>query len=609
MTSEPAGSVGGAARFGRVMNWMRVARVGPLRGGGVWGTLGVILAFLAVSIPQWGQPYVIDEAVFPYVADGILKSGSPYFYNGEFRPHDLGLWHPPLYDYLLAAHLGVWGFSPFAVRSFGAICVIAALFFLMLALRKIAPTMRQAGYVALAGLVLLNPLVLSDALVPDIDGTLGPLVVALALWLATIVSQGVLGRRLILGLVAFAVLAVSTKFMIAGIVAAIVLASALISPLQRWTKALWVVIAFAVGTVVSLGLLFALGAALKFDALDPFEYLLGSLGSRAPGRTGIRGTLANLAVGPGSNLAWIGPAVAIAALAVAVAVVVGKPTAVQRHLVILVAASSAAIVLGYSYITASPFVFPKYTAIAVPGFALVTVLVMTLPGFGFPVQGARRASRKLIYIAYIVVLAVGTAGIFAIAARTARLQARSTEELLELSAACFVCVIIATGLCAFALAGEGRWSIPTRQQTRRFAVLGVAFAILLTPLMVQASTSLVNATSPFSTRYYYRERGMATFLEQSRQIVPPRTEIIAPKDVGLQLNRPYFEDALLLSLAPDKLRAKLDKYQAPFLVTRSLYDYSETVFPAQFDVLREYYRPVLASSDVDFTLWELKARS
>ena len=591
---------------GETHHWYLKAHLGPLRGGALWGSLAVILAFLVISVPQWGQPYVIDEAVFPYVADGIVKNGAPFFYNGEFRPHDLGLWHPPLYDYLLAGQVRIWGMSPYAIRSFGAICVIASFFIATLALRRIAPQLKQYGYVVMAALFLLNPLVISDALVPDIDGTLGLFVVTLSIWLSTVVAQVALSRRLILGLFGFAVLAVSTKFTIAAIVALIIACSALIATQQRWIKLLWVVIAFAAGTAVSLGLLFALGAILKFDAYAPFEYLFGSLGSRAPGRSGILGTFETLVVGPGSNVVWIGPALVLSAVAALLILLMVKPAAVSRSLAGLLVVSSLLIVVAYSYISGSPFGFPKYTAVVVPGLALVTTLIVTLLPNPFAVKSSRtRATTKVLSIAYSAILVAGTVGIFMISHRIERTDPRSVSELLILAIATFLCVVIATTvftmLLPIAKAKQGM------RRHRNAVLVSLLAAAVLTPAMVQTSSSLVNLTSPFSTRYYYGERGMSEFLARATKIIPRGVSIISPKDVGLQLHRPFFEDAGLLSLSPSKLRTQVQTIAAPYLVTRSLWDYSEPVYPTQFEVLREFYVPVVSpSATSNFTLWKLK---
>lgn len=585
--------------------WFLTVRIGPLYGWGLWGSVGVVVAFLAISIPQYGQPYVIDEAVFPYAADGVLKHGAPYFYNGETRPNDLGLWHPPLYVYLLAGHLWIWGTSIFAVRAFGAICVLASFFFLTLALKRIAPDLRQYGYVIMAGLFLLNPLVISDALVPDIDGTLGLLLVTMAIWVSSVVAQRVLSWRLVLGLFGFATLAVSTKFILAALVAVVIGCAALIAPVQRWWKLLWVLIAFVAGAALSLGLQFALGAILNFDARGPFDYLFGSLGSRAPGRTGLHGTFVNLMVGPSSNVVWIGPAIFVSAVVAFIAILIVKPPAVSRSLAGLTVVSSLLIVIGYSYITASPFGFPKYAAVVVPGLALVASLIVTLNRPVLPEQRERhRRGTWVLSAAYVLVLVLGTAGIFAISSRFESTQPRSVDELVYLLIANFVCVAVATAVFVYLLtpADVGR----RMGRLKRPMVIGVVAALVLSPAMIQTSSSLVNLTSPFSTRYYYRERGLSEFLSRVGGIIPPGAAVIAPKDVGLQLGRPFYEDASLLPLPTSELRTKLETIQAPYLVTRSLFDYSEIVFPAQFDVLREYYVPVLADPDSDFTLWKLK---
>lgn len=589
-----------------VRHWLLTAHIGPLYGGALWGSVAVVVAFLALSVPQYGQPYVIDEAVFPYVANGIMKNGAPYFYNGEFGPNVLGLWHPPLYDYLLAAQVRIWGVSSFAVRSFGAICAIASFFLLTFALRRISPGVKQYGYVIMAALFLLNPLVISDALIPDIDGTLGLVVVTLSIWVATFVSQATLSPRMIIGLFGLATLAVSTKFTLAAIVAIIVGCSALIATTERWRKVLWVVVTFAAGTAVSLGMLFALGAILKFNALAPFDYLFGSLGSRAPGRSGLPGTIDTLVVGPGSNVVWIGPALLLSAATSFVLVMIFKPQAVNRPLAGLLVVSSLLIVVAYSYISGSPFGFPKYTAIVVPGLALVTSLIATVVAKRFPFEIRRTNRVRLILsVAYVLIVVSGTVGIFIISHRFEKVQPRAVGELLVLALADFLCTAIATALFVFALTSSDLY----RKTARLVLPVGVGLlaALILTPMMIQTSSSVVNLTSSYSTRYYYGERGMSEFLARAAKIIPRDAKIISPKDIGLQLNRRFYEDAGLLPLAPAALKNRLESLRAPYLVTRSLWDYSESVYPEQFGVLREFYTPVLLpSATSDFTLWKLK---
>lgn len=580
-------------------------RVGPLANGGFWGVVIVAVAYLALSVPQFSAPYVIDEAVFPYVADGILRNGAPIFYNGELRPHDIGLWHPPLYDYLLAGFVGIFGFSPFAVRAFGAVCVLLAVFVLTLAMRRTAPQMPQIGYVVLAALVLLNPLVISGALIPDIDGSLGFLVVVVGLWLAMSVKQEPLSLKMCVWVTAFATLAIATKFTIAGFVALIIGVAALLSRDRRWTKALMVVGGFAVGAALAMALLFGAGALIGFDARLPFDYLFGSLGSRTPGRSGLAGAFAALVTGPGSTLIWIGPAIIISAVAAAIVIPWRRPKGVDASLVVFATGAGLLMIVGYAFISASPFQFPKYTPIAVPAFALAaTSLLMLVPRSAG--VGIWRPRLFAIIASYLVVLVIGTIGMYVIAARNERIHRRALDDLALLSLAAFVAVVVVTGIAILILRrprnGEAR--VPMRTTLASAVLIG----LVVTPIMTQASVAMVNEKAPYATRYYYGERGMQEFLTQADEIIPADSFVIAAKDIGLQLPRPFLEDAILFAKPVDEFRELLEEERVPFIVTRRLHDYSEPIYPEHFEVIKELYTAKLDEPDQDFVLWELNGR-
>ncbi|HBS08747.1 MAG TPA: hypothetical protein DEA69_08090 [Microbacterium sp.] len=579
-------------------------RLGPLRHGGLLGVIIVTLGYLALSIPRMGDLYVIDEAVFPYVADGILKNGAPFYYNGELRPADFGLWHPPLYDYLLAGFVGVFGFSPVSVRAFGLVCVIASMYVLFLVLRRIMPNAPQLAYVTLAALVLLSPQIISGALVPDIDGSFGVLVVVLGLWLATAVKQDALSVRMLLLLVAFATLTVATKFTISGFVALIIGVAALLSSSQRWIKAIAVVGSFAAGTLLSLALLVITGALIGFDARLPFDYLFESLSSRTPGRGGVSGAIATLFEGPGATLVWIGPALLVAAMVAAVAIPVLRVPAVDARLVVLSAASGVVILIGYAFISASPFQFPKYTPIAVPALALAaTTLVSLVPRRAF--EGLRSAPGRIIGGLHIIVIFGGAIGMFFLATRNEKIHGRTLADLAFLSLWCFVAVTIVT-VAALLLVRLNSRERP-KISIASIVASGAVIALLLTPVMAQVTAAAVNVLSPYATRYYYGERGMDRFVREAEQLVPGGTQIIGPKDIGFQIDRRFYEDALLFASPVDEFRSFVEDERIPFVVTRKKHDYSEAVYPEYFDVVREYYEPVIDSPDMDFVLWKLKA--
>ena len=585
----------------------RRLRLGPLEGGGVFGFFGVVVVYLALSLPRMGDMYVIDEAVFPYVADGILKHGAPFYYNGELRPADFGLWHPPLYDYLLAGFVGVFGFSPFSVRAFGLVCVLVAAFLLLFVLRRMMSKPSQLAYVVLTALVLLSPQIISGALIPDIDGSFGLIVVVLGLWLATVVKQDSLSPRMVLLIVGFATLTVATKFTISGFVALIVGTAALLSERGKLAKAIAVISGFVAGTGLALALLVLAGALIGFDARLPFDYLFTSLGARTPGRGGLAGAIATLLDGPGSTLVWVGPMIMVAAVVATILVAARKPHGVDARLVALMTGAGLIIIIGYAFISANPFQFPKYTPVAVPAFALAaTTLVVFIPEH--VLTSLRTARGRWVLGIYSAILLIGILGMFVILRRDERVHPRALGDLALLSVGCFLVVLIVTIVGLLMLRGrpaEGE----EPPHARSLVGAGLIIALLATPMMTQASAAAVNAVAPYSTRYYYGERGMNQFVEQAKQYVAEGTPIIGPKDVGFQMDRPFYEDALLFAESVDEFREFVVAEKVPYVVTRDTHDYSESVYPEYFAVIREFYEPVIVNPDSDFVLWKLKAAS
>lgn len=574
-----------------------------LRSWGLWGVIATALGYLALTIPRMNDPYVIDEAVFPYVAQGILKNVAPFYYNGELRPADFGLWHPPLYDYLLAGFVGLFGFTPVAVRAFGVVCVLLSMVVLLQVLRRVMPAAPQGAYVLFSALVLLSPQVISGALIPDIDGSFGFLVVAIGLWLATIIRQTPLTVRVTALTFAFAVLSVSTKFTITGFIAAIIALAAVFSDTDRWKKLASVIGAFVAGTAVALLLLFAAGAIIGFDARLPFDYVLGSVASRTPGRGGIAGAWGTMFEGPGSTVLWVGPFLILAAVVAAIAVSIRKPEGVDARLVVLFVLGGVLIVVGYAFVSASPFQFPKYTPIAVPLFAAAaTSLVRLIPSE--VVRSLVTPPGRWVALAWSIVFAIGTVGMFFLARRSERLDSRNLGDLFLLSTAAFVALTIASLLAILLLLNEktGRVTLPWGKLLQAGALIGLVF----TPLMAGVSTASVNATATYSTRYYYGEQGMAEFLTKAASIIGPDDPIIGPKDIGFQLPRPFYEDALLFAEPVEEFRLFVAEKHIPFVVTRKTHDYSESIYPDYFAVIREDYVPVLDDPSSDFVLWKLK---
>ncbi|MGC8761333.1 MAG: glycosyltransferase family 39 protein [Bryobacteraceae bacterium] len=142
---------------------------------------GAALAVAAIlfAIPA-AKPLLLDNMDFPAVARATAETGLPIYYRGEESPRHSGLYHPPLYIYLLAAWFRLWGFGEVQARLFGFFCALLQ-GGLVLALAR---TLLGARPAARAGpwfwaVFLLNPFTLQGAAVADIDTTVyGPLLLA-----------------------------------------------------------------------------------------------------------------------------------------------------------------------------------------------------------------------------------------------------------------------------------------------------------------------------------------------------------------------------------------------------------------------------------------------
>lgn len=114
---------------------------------------------------------------FPAAAAQTAVSGVPVYYRGEENPHALGLYHPPLYIYLLAAWIRVFGFGEAQVRMFGMLCVLLQGLVTLALLRELFGNEAVARWSPWFWLIfLLNPYTIQGASIADIDTTIyGPL--------------------------------------------------------------------------------------------------------------------------------------------------------------------------------------------------------------------------------------------------------------------------------------------------------------------------------------------------------------------------------------------------------------------------------------------------
>ena len=124
------------------------------------------------------------------------------------------------------------------------------------------------------------------------------------------------------------------------------------------------------------------------------------------------------------------------------------------------------------------------------------------------------------------------------------------------------------------------------------------------------STSLYERSAPFSVRYFPGERDFGLTVNKVEDLIssePPPVDsvpLISAKDVGYEAGARYFEDGNYLG-RPAAL-AELIRTHPRIFVTRARYDFSESVWPDGFAVIRRLADPVWVSPSTDFTIWQPK---
>ena len=582
--------------FGPAEQESRSFALGPLCGGGLWATGIVVAGYLVIALQQASQPYVIDEATFPYGSEGILREGAPYFYNGETRPNDLGAWHPPLYIYALAIHMLAFGSSHVSVRLFGMVMAIAAAAVIMLVARIAAPHMPQCGYAAIAALVLWNPLILSGSLVPDIDGSVGLLATALILWIAVRLILQPASRRLLLEATLIVAMAFATKLTLALLFLPLLVGAAVLSSNERARRLALVAGAGVAGFVAFLFGYWALSKAAGFPFNAPFDYFMSGL-QRTQGQSGVGQKLASSLAPTGGVLYFLTPGLLIGATVGTVVTFMAPSPRVSRRSTLLLFAAGLYLILSYAMITGSPYTFPKYWGVAVLPLAVTASLILCNRQVSRDLSALKTLNRGLlvVLVAACAIIPVGWGYAHLNAALTQGSRDLTTLAIIGVAAfaTCFVALIAIRPLT------QRNRSTPLLSGLAAYSMIALLFGIIGS----QMTVNLVHRSADFSTRYYFGERGLASVVDYLSRETPKDSYIIGAKDIGLQSGRRFYEDAALLPQSPDDLRSLLANNPADYFVTRKKWDYSDQVYPDQFAVLPEFFTPIADQPAEDFTIW------
>ena len=137
----------------------------------------MFLVFIIICMVQSHQPYHLDNLDFPVASQTTAEKGIPIYYRGEENPEHSGLYHPPLYIYLLGGWYKAVGVSPVATRAFGIICVFLQGILTLVVFRKLFGRVFVKEIEPYFWAVFLfNPYTIAISSIADIDSTIyGPL--------------------------------------------------------------------------------------------------------------------------------------------------------------------------------------------------------------------------------------------------------------------------------------------------------------------------------------------------------------------------------------------------------------------------------------------------
>ena len=486
---------------------------------------GAILLFLVLAAHQAAKPLHLDNMDFPAVAEATAQSGKPIYYRGEENKLHSGLYHPPLYIYLLAGWFRLFGGGPAQARMFGALCALLQGWLALRILGDLLGEERVREWRWLFWpLFLLNPYTLQTSAIPDIDSTVyGPLLLLVA-WAAIRIGwrdglwrQDAPSWREI-ALVALAL----TAALWAKLTTVCLLFPFLflfLAPRLGWKKAVAVTAAISTAGLAGFFLTYRLyGALTGLDIAYTFQFLGASV--LGPGR--LLSFRSNFLIMAPFMLRWTGllPWLSVAVLLAAAARVWWRtrdPRALYAFWLLSLAAGSVVYYCGQVRAFGdAPFkyAFVFWSLIAGAPALLVAWLQPRLPR-ALGLAGA----------------AVFLAGLW--------VGAVDVQDLLLRRGGVYPQALSLWVPAGLAVAGLIAWIAGPRLRSAGVALLAGA---LLLHVGIQTGIAAYQSRVEYSTTYDYGQSG----LKQTADFIAARTteqEIISSmKDVGFLAKRRYYEN-------------------------------------------------------------------
>lgn len=506
------------SRFKRYQCWITVAGVGVL---------------VALSIPFIKDLVILDEAIFAQTMRTFARTGSFTYYAGVTRGWQTGLWHPPTYVIYAALWSLVFGASSVVFRTatllFTLITVPLVGLLATTLYRRSSHSGSERWVIASATLLYVaSPLVVQNATLIDIDGSLLALVVTgYVIWIISRIERS--GRNESTVYLGIAVWFTALSWIKFGALPVLLACTVGYLYLKRGRRqSLMAAIAAVTGFVVFTFSWWLVAQTFDFSFLTPFLHNFGSIiegGSQI--QTDKRLLLSAWAAY--LEVLWLSPFLAVLAIFV---LVDGYPSTHQSIREFLASRGAYAFAISIAFLTLIqyavlakvPYGFPKYLGIAMP--LLCAVAATAAPRAVSAIQSSSAQTRIYLLIigVSLAILALGDPFLVSFNAGYGTVVRQSAVT---------VAGFVGVGLTVWAY-------LRLRcQNLDRATIIPLVLFVLLIGTNLGILTLQVSAD--YSTRYNYGQQGTNAVIDETQAVysslpVEYRSESVLPRDFAFYID-------------------------------------------------------------------------
>jgi len=551
----------------------------------IWMLL-IVLLYFSLILPQIQKPFVMDEIDFPEAANAINTKGVPMYYSGEGDENHLGLWHPPLYIYVLALSFRLFGVSEASARLVSVLFSLGTLFLIYYITKEIFYERKdkeyinknclcaKCRYISLLScfLYVINPFVIQNSLLIDIDNSILTFLLTLFIFafVKTIKTKNS-NNLLLLGLL-FG-LSLWSKF---GTSPALIISIFAFYVLNKGIKSgvMHTVIIFVIGIIFFLTTWGILSEVTGMPFAQPFMHNIKLLSEGAS--SSIIHYIASTLWGAKTIFFWTTPFMGFL-------IIMALLKRLKKYLMLneftitdFLLVYGLLVFIEYTAIRPSAYGFPKYYGPMMPAFSIVVasyVYECCIHNF------TRNKTNDLLIYGTVLIISI-LYFLFVLGDPFIIDTNLDKYQIVGKTTTIFVLYIIPLGIALVCL------RIFTQEHK-----ISKLFVLYLTILLISASLSLsyLQSQANYSTAYLYGQTGMQETIDYILTHTTSNDTIISPKDLAYYTKNPFYETNAHLLNNPERFYKIIYERNIPYIVMRSKGAYIISYYPHILGIINSDY--------------------